>query len=378
MIKTQNEDVKLKESSILNESLGLKAAIVSLNKRIIIKERSIRALEAVYIRHWLLSTGKFYKVDYVSTKTRDASENVDFYKEASETDLSAYDYVFVHNDTENFMGGVLSRHSIKQIKELCKYKGVVCYFYTDPNLHLINLAKVIYDRQIRGTKTEYNTDLRITQEEVSEFANLKWRVIWCGVDFKSYQEYHYRTVRPELKCNIHNHKNLEFFKFMFKNRNITLPKRSLNERTFDLAYYGNWRPKRADKIKQYLHNDLTKNIVGFDSKKLSVPKATFQDYVAPEHLAGIVQQSIASIVIGDKAHNNNIATARFYENILFDVCSFIDSDYDPNKRLYQSSFLKDFMYVRSGRELVTKINLVKNDNELFEKILSEQKHELLY
>jgi hypothetical protein len=354
----------------------MKAAIISLNKRIILKERNIRALEAINIRQWLLSINRFEQVDYVSTKTRDASEDVEFYKDASETPLNDYDSVFVHNDTENFMGGVLSRHTIKQIKELCSFQGSVYYFYTDPNLHLKNLAKVIYDRQVRGTKTAFNTELRISQDDVRVFSNLKWKVIWCGKDFEKYRRDHYQKIPTELKCHIENHKSLEFFQFVFKQRLVELPRLALSSRAVDLVYYGNWRPKRAQKITQYLTNDLRKSIIGFDRRKLSVSNADYQDYISPDKLPSAVQQAVASIVIGDDAHNNNITTARFYENILFDVCSFIDLDYDPSKCLYQSSFLKDFMYVRSGRDLVAKINQVKADQNLFERILSEQKAEL--
>jgi len=357
----------------------MKGVILSLTKRVILKERNIRALEAIYFRLWLLATGKFSQVDFVSTKlkSRDATEDVEYYRDAATTNLNEYDHVFLHNDTDNFMGGDISKHTIKQIKELCEFTGTVNYLYTDPNLHLKNLAKVIYDRQVHGTKTKYNTDLRITEVEVKRFANLNWRIIWSGRDFEFYLRNEYNRITPSLRCNITKWVNVEFFKFMFTQRKIELPHVPLSQRSFDLAYYGNWRPKRENKIRLYLNTGLRKRVIGFDESKLLLPETEYLAYSPPESLAGLVQQAVASIVIGDPMHNNNITTARFYENILFDVCSFIDVEYDPQRKLYRSEFLKNYMYVRNGNELAQKITQVKNNENLFKEIINHQKQEIL-
>lgn len=357
----------------------MKAAIISLNKRIILSERNIRSLEAIYFRKWLQSLGRYSQVDFVSTKNQrnEPSEKVDYYKEAAETDINDYDQIFVHNDTVNFIGGSLFRHTIKQIKEVCRFNGTVHYLYTDPNLHLRNIAKVIFDRQTRGTKTDFKTDLRISSDDVNNFANKEWKVIWCGTDFKSYYNSSYSRVNKEQRCLIGRVLEIDFFRYLFNQRKVELQWCPLNQRVYDLVYYGNWRDERANKLSQYLSNNLQKRVIGFDGKKLNVSNTHYSDYVAPEKLAGLVNQAVASIVVGDPDHNNNITTARFFENIHFEVCSFIDIEYDPNKRLYKSDFLKDFMYVKNGDDLVSKVNLVRNDEHLFNRIINEQKTELL-
>lgn len=362
----------------LSQNMTRKAAIISLNKRVVLSEKNIRTLEAKYFREWLLAQGKYDQVDFVSSKSsrKEPTENVEYYKEASTTSLHEYDHVFLHNDTDNFFGGTIAKHTIKQIKELCTFSGPVFYLYTDPNLHLLNLARIILKRQQKGTKTVFKTDERLTEEEAIRFANISWRVIWCGSDFNSYRTSVYQHLKPELRCNIHQHKNTNFFGFLFKKRRVELPDLPLTARQFDLVYYGNWRPKRAIKINRYFNNTLRKRILGFDQTKVTIRNAEFHNYVEPERLAGMVQQAIASVVIGDPSHNNNITTARFYENILFDVCSFIDLEYDPNRKLYKSEFLKGFMYVSNGQELVRKVEQIRNDEGLFKKILSCQKEEL--
>lgn len=364
---------------LLAEAKGRMAAIISLNKRIVLSERSIRTLEAKYFREWLISQGRYDQIDFVSTKSsrKEPTENVEFYKEAATMSLHEYDHVFLHNDTDNFFGGTIAKHTIKQIKELCAFNGPVFYLYTDPNLHLTNLARVILKRQQKGTKTIFKTDLRVTEEEAIRFGNLNWRVIWCGHDFESYRSSVYQHLKSELRCNIHQHKNTNFFGFLFKQRRIELPELPLSARQFDLVYYGNWRPKRAIKINRYFNNSLRKRVIGIDQTKVSLPNTVFHDYVEPDKLAGMVQQAIASVVIGDPSHNNNITTAHFYENILFNVCSFIDLKYDPNRKLYKSEFLKEFMYVSNGQELVRKVEQIRNDDGLFKKIISHQKEEML-
>ncbi|MBX2896391.1 MAG: hypothetical protein KF763_13160 [Cyclobacteriaceae bacterium] len=357
----------------------MKIAVISLNQRTKLQEQNIRSLEAIYLRQWIMKTLNCEHVDYVSTKTkrRIPIEDVDYYKDSFCTNLLDYDQVFVHNDTDNFMGGALQRHTIKQIKELCQFKGSIYYFYTDPNLHLQNMARIIYDRQIRGTKTEFNTELRITEDETVKFANLKWKIIWCGKNFEEYYKNTYLKLKPSLRCHVARSRNIkDFFEFIFKSRMKELPEKALSQRTVDITYYGNWRPKRFPKIRLFLTNGLSKRVIGFDSKKVTLSNTEYYEYLKPEELGPMVQQSIASIVIGDPDHNNNIVTARFYENILFNVCSFIDLEYDPAKELYKSDFLKEFMYVTNGTELSKKIQMIKEDEALFNKILNLQRLEL--
>lgn len=358
----------------------MRAAIISLNQRVKLSELNIRCVEIAFFRTWLISKKLYHKVDFVSSKSsrREPSEAVEYYKEAQEIDLNEYDHVFVHNDTQNFFGGTLSKHMIKQIKELCRFTGKLYILFTDPNLHPVNYAKIIYDRQMRGVQTVFNTNERVTAEEVHQFANLKWNIIWCGRDFAKFHHSDYRKLKPEIQCKIEEYQNIpDFFKELFNQRTVELPHLSLGERKFDLTYYGNWRPKREKKLRHYLAPSLKKRVLGFDEKKLSLSNTEYRKYLSPAELALQVHQSVASIVIGDPAHNNNITTARFYENILFEVCSFIDLEYDPERRLYKSPFLKDFMYVRSGSELEQKIGAIRNNEELFNTIIKTQKLELL-
>lgn len=89
-----------------------------------------------------------------------------------------------------------------------------------------------------------------------------------------------------------------------------------------------------------------------------------------------LDECIASIVIGDKAHNNSFITFRYYENIIKGLLSFIYLDYDTDKKLYKSELLKKYMYFKDGKDLNTKLNIILKDENLWKQILEEQLKEI--
>lgn len=358
----------------------MKAAIISLNNRVVLKGHNIRSLESIYLRNWLLKTNQYTEIDYVSTKKKrmkaDDPENVDYFLESETTDINDYDAVYVHNSTHNFIGGAIQAHTVKQTKELCRFKGPVYYMYTDPNLHLINFAFLLEERDRKGTKSSYKTDLRVTSEEVQKFANLPWQIYWCGKDFNSYYQNSYLKINANKRCVIDLNKThtYPFFEFLFANKPMAVKDIPFAGRIYDLTYYGNWRPQRAKKIEEYFNNpNLSTVFAGFE---VEWPRSKCYGYVDHDELHTVVQPAIASVVIGDPDHNGNIVTARFFENIRFKLCSFIDLDYDPTKSLYKDEFLKNFMYVQNKAELQDKVTQIKNDQLLFNKILALQDKEI--
>ena len=80
----------------------------------------------------------------------------------------------------------------------------------------------------------------------------------------------------------------------------------------------------------------------------------------------------SSLVIGDKYHENTWLTSRFYENIIYGLINFIDIEFDINKKIYQSELLKKYLYVKGSDDLVHKLNKIKNNPDLYKKIIEEQ------
>lgn len=62
-------------------------------------------------------------------------------------------------------------------------------------------------------------------------------------------------------------------------------------------------------------------------------------------------------------------TLRFAESLLANCVTFIDEDFDVKHRIYPKY---DFLYVKNGDELEQKMNLLKANKKLYERILEIQ------
>jgi len=102
------------------------------------------------------------------------------------------------------------------------------------------------------------------------------------------------------------------------------------------------------------------------------------DYVAHDELFKTMgQKCLATLVVGDIRHNNNIATPRFYEAMLLDIVAFIYIDFDKDKQYIKNEFLRNFIYVSSPTEFQDKVRQIKNDPELYRKIVQLERDEVL-
>ena len=89
------------------------------------------------------------------------------------------------------------------------------------------------------------------------------------------------------------------------------------------------------------------------------------------------EQCLATLVIGDNLHNGNIKSARFFESMLVDLVAFIYIKYDPNKEYIKDEFLKEFIYISTKEELKKKIEQIKNDKNLYKKIIELERKEII-
>ena len=63
--------------------------------------------------------------------------------------------------------------------------------------------------------------------------------------------------------------------------------------------------------------------------------------------------------------------------MLLDIVAFIYITYDPNKTYIQNPWLKDFIYINNKEELKTKIKMINDDKDLYEKIIKLERDEIL-
>lgn len=366
----------------------MKAAIITLNGRITLGQHNIRSIDLASLKAFVAKRMNYNQVDFVSTTKKrlksDDPEAVSYYKDASNTSLLLYDDIYVYNSTANFIGGTVQSHTIKQLKEISLHMGRLFYIQTDPQLHLVNLATVIYDAVQRGRSLTFANDLRLSYEDVARIKLLSWTVLYNGKNSENYLRFYTKKISSNHRCTISNFEYVDYFEKLYATVPMLLSEdRPLRSREYDLVYYGNWRPERAKAFKKYFVNNGLKNyLIGVKPnhlKDIVMHDTNFNDYVNHSLLGNEINRAIASVVIGDPTHGDTeVKTARFFENIKCRVVSFIDVQYDPKRVLYKNELLKSHLYVKDGRELAQKLNKIKERNGLFERIIDLQLNELQY
>ena len=112
----------------------------------------------------------------------------------------------------------------------------------------------------------------------------------------------------------------------------------------------------------------------FDKKRIyNLSKPTFNEKVTDcTKLIEKNSTGFATIIVGDKNYNDNMVTLRVGESLLANCVTFIDNDFDTKHTIYPDF---NFFYIKSGgRELEYKIKKLKEDKELYQKVLAIQHH----
>lgn len=337
-----------------------RVAIISPMSRIIIDNKSIRSLEAVYLKKHLDSEN--CKCYYVSKKIKE--DDNDYINIFDLSSLNLFDEIYIHNFNTNFFGGVVSSLTIKTLQLLSSYNGRVFYYITDPKLKYQNLAKIILSRK----KNIYESEISIEelQKIKSELSSIELRMnaIFTGYNYL-----------PIYGLDFYNVTKVNIFKNIAKEVHYNTPLFQ-HEKMYDICYYGDNRGTyRNNKIKKYFDSNEIKSLtIGLN---LELKQNDCLKKVDNNKLQDYVKHSLSSIVIGDKDHENSFITMRFYENINMNVVSFIDIDYDSSRLLFKNEVLKNFNYISSQGELINKINMLKKDKDFFNQIVELQKLELI-
>ena len=88
----------------------------------------------------------------------------------------------------------------------------------------------------------------------------------------------------------------------------------------------------------------TKNLLlGYKEPKITY--ATFKNKVNHSELFNVLDKCKVSLIIGDKEHEDNVTTFRFYEALASSSLAAIDINFDPNKELIKNEKLREILYV---------------------------------
>lgn len=370
-----------------------KAAIVGYNTRLTLSSKHVRSTGIAYMREYILNVLHRDVCDILSIP-HDEDRDRAYYKdirdfESGKLDINYYDEVFIYNSQVNVYGGVFPVPSIPTMLSLISFKGDIWYMLTDPSMPPTN-AMLLVQQKFKycdvpdHVKMIDKTLKKVTQKDIDDFTKNvyeKTKVAFCGLDYKKY----YDGYNPDKRVDSRKIFDTDWAYFgqheyyatrEFLDLKLQTPNKS--EDAFDFVYCGNHRASRDNVLNEIVaHKDLKCAIVGYGDY-ISGDNVTSFTYMPHEEMFKFINSNAyATIVMGDNLHNNNIITPRFYESMLLNVVAFIWHKYDVDKKFVKNEELKNFIYVDSIDEFHDKLLKIKNDKDLFNKLVALERKEVL-
>lgn len=378
----------------------LKTGIISYGTRISLDSKNVRSVDLHYMREYLLDVLDRKEVDFISKKTK--SENdLPYFKDILTTDFNDYDEIYIYNSSLNPFGGVFKYESLLAFEKLYNYNGKVIYLLCDPKMPPLDFSKFIqyksrcithcvdkvgemYHAQCDNKSMSiYKLPASMVDSWTEKVYN-NMQVAYTGSDYELYLiEYNKRAYKLKDVYHRANYGaewfNFWLFEYYAVNEKLEekLHTSEKNEHAYDLMYFGNNRHNERNKIIQCLYDipEYNKLFIGFDPE---LTNTEIVDYMSHTDLFDTISKNcLATVIVGDNLHNNNVRTPRFFEAMLLNVVAFIYTKFDSNKTYVRNEFLKDFIYVSDKEELKNKIAQIKADKELYKKIVELERQEIL-
>lgn len=369
-----------------------KAAIVCLGTRISLSSNNVRSVDLIYMRDYLLNVLKRDQVDFISRKSKKETD-LDYFKDTKEVDFNDYNEIYIYNSTFNPFGGLFKSEALDTFEKLYNYNGELFWFLVDPKMPPMDFAKFLKNRDknneyIFGCDVAENNKRYISPEIVDNWTDKVWKkmkVAYGGIDYDRYIKIWNGSLKDKAKGSYKElNEDTEWFNFwIFEyyavNEDLELKLKNYEkiENPYDLVYFGNNRQNERNKVikKFYDIPEFKKFCIGFDP---NLSNTDVEKYVKHDELFRLLgEKCLATLVVGDNLHNGNERTPRFFEAMLLDIVAFINLDFDPEKNYVKNEFLKDFIYVSSKEELKNKIEQIKNNPELYKKIVDLERQEIL-
>jgi len=344
----------------------MKFAVIKLGGRIANEGHGITAFEAVSISKMLSANHQVDCFTKISDKDLPIQglnilEISKHYENISEN----YDGLVVINGNINFYGGVETPEQLMNLHIINNFNGPVFYIFIDTLLPLKNVWNSI-QKKPWGTKYKED-DMYIKRDDI----------VYVTMCYDTQAVYDI-TKRTEI-----NPKKVVYFpfeKYAFFSERLPL---NNEERKVDLIYGANsFRNKREKKFIKYyfgMPNDVSVTFYGKMTPEDFNPKLVngkgFPQFEGPIQFRENLEKlstGISTLNISDTFNEGRQLNPRVYETVLANVVSFMDVDYDPQKRAFTDEFLKEFLYVKNQQELHDRIVKLKNDKDLFNRVIELQ------
>ena len=290
---------------------------------------SPRSIELVYLKELLEEKNR--EVLIFGNKCR-SNKDLDFYFDCKEMLDHDIDSVIIQLAPKNFYGGQYLKHSVDCIKNLATLwesnKVKFNILPTDPRIKPVNPAKVFFER------------FELCEEYINTWDNIISDSVYLfpGKDLNKF-------FGMDIKFNTYK---LNWFSYIFK-KGVKFSNFN-SEKDYDIIYYGDKRGSyRNNKIKKFMPYSTKNLLLGYKEPKINY--ADFKNKVNHSDLFNILDKCKVSLVIGDKEHEDNVATFRFYEALASSSLAAIDIDFDPNKELIKNETLKDLLYVNNMNDV---------------------------
>jgi len=284
------------------------------------------------------------------------------------------DCLLIINGINTFYGGVIDKSQEFKLYNyfiINNFNKKLFYILHDPKLLLKQLP--IYNKNNNIRFNEIN-NLNINIEDIT----INKKIVYISQLEDINNELFTKNITKDT-VNIDKLISYPIHKWiLLKNRlklNKYIPK-------YDLVYFGNLRDThRKNKLLNFYYDLPFKvgfygNITNKDFNN-KVTNIEFNKGLSYNDLFNELNKSLYTVIIGDKCHSI-MPSVRIFESILSNLITFIDIDFDTNKKLYNNSELKDFLYIKNKEELISKINYLKNNLDEYIKILNLQYEDVMF
>ena len=349
----------------------MKVAVIKLGSRISVSSNDSSGGTGETLSVIKILTTAGIEVDaYTKVLSKDLSPNwfkiYNILDEIDNINSRNYDALIVLNGNVNYFGGVDDPSQTLNYKVINHFNGKVFYIHCDGNLYLKQIWSSVSKKSWANNYSR--EDLEITRSDIVYVT----------------QSHNTSLVLEKARKSGINVKNAIYFPFE-KFPLVNDPKIiDFNENPkYDLLYGGTFRNGRReeDMIKFYFgYNPDKYNVTMFgkidesnftkNKEHLCFPK--FEKSVDYKQFKQKMNQAVATVIIGDKIYKKQSDLAqRIYESILSNVVTFIDDSYDFEKRTYRDPLLRDFCYVSSASDVISRLEKLK-DNAFRKKIVDLQ------
>ena len=288
-------------------------------------------------------------------------------------------------------------NTVNQFDFLLVVGGLTGFYGGFPTSREPDIYKAMNNFPKEGRVYWIQTEIRASyHNNLNAIFNKSWGLVYKHSDIR---------VREHSVRHITQFKNIDTYKFfgkisadyfpfekytlyeyydMYKNNQLPIIDYSKCE--YDLIYGGSFRfGSREEEMVKYFFG-LPKDISMYVFGAIEECQFTLQGNKRPPIFGKAVKydkygetlsKGWCSIAPGDKACKKiDHITNRTYENVIHGLVSFIDCDFDPNKRIFSNPILRKFLYVSNQSELVNRIRYLKEHPDKIQKLVELERNDL--